>query len=246
MRSRRLPRNGCRASISCLRLRRAKRSLLGRTASVDGAIAVVPNVAPRDAPLGSASRRRGGGRRDILFVGNMSYLPNIDAAMWFASRIWPKLRCAVPFPIRFVIAGSGAPREVTDLARRPGIVVAGGCRRCRAALPARGACRRADQGRRRHAHQAAWKAQATAFPSWRRGLARQGTGLRSGQELLLADNERDFATSCARLLTDGQASIAAGGAGPAGRSAGTTMPRRCAARLLATIDAYCDTGVKRR
>ena len=31
----------------------------------------------------------------------------------------------------------------------------------------------------------------------------EGTGLRSGQELLLADSELDFATSCARLLTDG-------------------------------------------
>ena len=29
-----------------------------------------------------------------------------------------------------------------------------------------------------------------------------GTGFRSGHELLLADNERDFAASCARLLTD--------------------------------------------
>ena len=31
-----------------------------------------------------------------------------------------------------------------------------------------------------------------------------GTGFRSGQELLLADNERDFAACCARLLTDGK------------------------------------------
>jgi glycosyltransferase involved in cell wall biosynthesis len=29
-----------------------------------------------------------------------------------------------------------------------------------------------------------------------------GTGFRSGYELLLADKERDFAASCARLLTD--------------------------------------------
>jgi hypothetical protein len=30
----------------------------------------------------------------------------------------------------------------------------------------------------------------------------EGSGFRSGQQLLLADNERDFAAACARLLTD--------------------------------------------
>ena len=33
-------------------------------------------------------------------------------------------------------------------------------------------------------------------------IGAEGTGFRSGQELLLADNEQDFASSCARLLND--------------------------------------------
>ena len=88
----------------------------------DAAIAVIPNV----APLGVGnSRRSHAQRRDILFVGNMGYLPNIDAAMWFATRIWPRVRSTLPFPSRFVMAGHGAPRELIELARQPGIVLTG-------------------------------------------------------------------------------------------------------------------------
>ena len=183
-------RNGCHASISCSPLRRAKRDCCG-TRGNGVAASVVPNVAPGNADR-SAPRAREGRRRDILFVGNMSYLPNIDAAMWFASRVWPRLRCAMPFPLRFVIAGAGAPREVTALARQSRHRRRGQLRRRRAALPARCTCRCPDQGGRRHAHQALESANyGVPIVATRFGAA--GTGFRSGHELLLADNERDFA-----------------------------------------------------
>ncbi len=133
----------------------------------------------------------------------MGYLPNIDAALWFAKRVWPRLRAAVPFPLRFVIAGQGAPREVRDLARRTGIVVVGGFpdaaslyrRAALAVVPIR-----AGGGTRiKLLESAKYRVPVVAT---RFGAA--GTGFRSGQELLLADNERDFADCCARLLTDGR------------------------------------------
>ena len=111
--------------------------------------------------------------RDIVFVGTLGYLPNIDAALWFAKRIWPRLRAAVPFPLRFVIAGQGAPRAVMELARQPGIVVLGGFDDAAAALPPRRACRGADSGGWRHADQAARKRKirraGRGHPVWRSG-----------------------------------------------------------------------------
>jgi polysaccharide biosynthesis protein PslH len=167
----------------------------------DGVAAmVVPNVLRATANY-PALPRSVGSRRDILFVGNMSYPPNADAAMWFALRIWPRLRSAVPFPLRFVIAGAGPPREVAALARHPGIVVADRVddvaplyrRAALAVVPIR-----AGGGTRIKLIESA--NYGVPIVATRFGAA--GTGFRSGHELLLADNEWDFAASCARLLTD--------------------------------------------
>lgn len=213
--------------------------LLGAHTDGIGA-SVVPNVVPTGTRRSFPRCGRGGGRRDIIFIGNMSYLPNIDAAMWFASRVWPKLRCAMPFPIRFVIAGSGAPREVTDLARQPGIVVAGAVedvaplyrRAALAVVPIR-----AGGGTRIKLLESA--SHGVPLVATRFGAA--GTGLRSGHELLLADNERDFAKACARLLTDGK--IASRLAAQALRTVNRDYNAAgCAARLLGTIDAYRNSG----
>ena len=161
---------------------------------------VIPNVTPAKADC-LAPRCRLAGRRDILFVGNMSYLPNADAAMWFALRVWPLLLGAAPFPLRFVIAGAAPPCEVVSLARRPGIVVTGSFddvgslyrRAVVAVVPIR-----AGGGTRIKLLESA----KYGIPVVATRFGASGTGFRSGRELLLADNERDFAASCARLLAD--------------------------------------------
>jgi polysaccharide biosynthesis protein PslH len=161
---------------------------------------VIPNVTTAKADC-LAPRCRLAGRRDILFVGNMSYLPNADAAMWFALRVWPLLLGAAPFPLRFVIAGAAPPCEVVSLARHPGIVVTGSFddvgalyrRAVVAVVPIR-----AGGGTRIKLLESA----KYGIPVVATRFGASGTGFRSGHELLLADNERDFAASCARLLAD--------------------------------------------
>ena len=172
----------------------------------------------------------------------MSYLPNIDAALWFALRVWPKLRSAVRDPLRFIIAGPGAPREVRNLARRPGIVVAGGFddvaplyrRAALAVVPIR-----AGGGTRIKLLESA----KYGVPVVATRFGAEGTGLRSGQELMLADNERDFAASCARLLVDARLSSRLAARALA-RVSRDFAAARSAAHLLAAIDARCCTGVK--
>lgn len=80
------------------------------TAHFDG----LPHPAPPDLA----------GARFLVFIGAMDYFPNIDAASWFASEIFPSLRRRDP-ALRFVIAGKGAGKDVQSLARIDGVTVTG-------------------------------------------------------------------------------------------------------------------------
>jgi glycosyltransferase involved in cell wall biosynthesis len=175
------------------------------------AIIVVPNAPPVSA-RNSVQLACMNERRDVLFVGNMGYLPNIDAVMWFGTRIWPRIRSAAPFPLRFVIGGDGATREVTKLARQPDILLTGAFENAeplyrRAALAV--VPIRAGGGTRIKLLEAA----KFGVPVVATRFGAEGSGFCSGRELLLADTEREFAKACTRLLTDCQlASLLVSGA----------------------------------
>lgn len=53
-------------------------------------------------------------RDHILFVGGFHHPPNADAVRWFTREVLPQLRREMP-NVRFVIAGSHPPPEVTEL-----------------------------------------------------------------------------------------------------------------------------------
>lgn len=63
-------------------------------------------------------------RRRILFVGSMDYHANIDAVVYFANEVWPRLYERKP-ELQFTIVGRQPPAEVRALAKRPGIEVTG-------------------------------------------------------------------------------------------------------------------------
>ena len=54
-------------------------------------------------------------RKDILFVGGFSHLPNIDAVIWFARHVFPSIIKVYP-DIKWYIVGSNAPQNIKDLA----------------------------------------------------------------------------------------------------------------------------------
>jgi polysaccharide biosynthesis protein PslH len=60
----------------------------------------------------------------VVFTGAMDYWPNIDAVSWFADRIFPAIRAAVP-AAQFTIVGSRPTEAVLALARQPGVIVTG-------------------------------------------------------------------------------------------------------------------------
>lgn len=61
----------------------------------------------------------------VVFVGTMSYLPNVDAVTYFAREVFPKLLSQNPV-LKFVIVGREPTREVLALSRLPGVHVTGG------------------------------------------------------------------------------------------------------------------------
>jgi sugar transferase (PEP-CTERM/EpsH1 system associated) len=64
-------------------------------------------------------------RRNVLvFTGVMNYQPNVDAVVWFARRVLPRLRQSGLDP-RFVIVGRDPQPEVRSLEDLPGVEVTG-------------------------------------------------------------------------------------------------------------------------
>jgi len=62
--------------------------------------------------------------RDLVFVGNMNYYPNIEAAVSFATNIWPSVRSRMK-ELRLVIVGANPATAVKNLSNTPGITVTG-------------------------------------------------------------------------------------------------------------------------
>ncbi|MDB5308230.1 MAG: sugar transferase [Gemmataceae bacterium] len=59
-----------------------------------------------------------------VFVGAMDYLPNVDAAVWFAREVWPAIRTRFP-AAEFRIVGRKPTPEVCLLGGLPGVTVVG-------------------------------------------------------------------------------------------------------------------------
>ncbi|EGV27639.1 sugar transferase, PEP-CTERM/EpsH1 system associated [Thiorhodococcus drewsii AZ1] len=65
------------------------------------------------------------GAEPLVFTGAMDYWPNIEAVLWFADAVLPRIRAARP-AVEFFIVGMRPSSDVQKLAARPGIRVTGG------------------------------------------------------------------------------------------------------------------------
>jgi polysaccharide biosynthesis protein PslH len=90
---------------------------------VGKSVSVLPNIPFVDnAPERSA---QSGGRGDILFVGNLTYLPNSDGLSRFIERVWPRIRAACP-AARLLAIGPAPLAEVrAQWERVEGVVITG-------------------------------------------------------------------------------------------------------------------------
>jgi GT2 family glycosyltransferase len=88
--------------------------------SVPGAVVDVVSNIHRVRGAGPAMATRHG----LLFVGGFRHPPNVDAALWLADEILPRIQEHRP-DITLSLVGSEAPPAILDLGERPGITVHG-------------------------------------------------------------------------------------------------------------------------
>ena len=62
-------------------------------------------------------------RRDVLFMGRMDYHANVDAALFFVSKVWPRIHQRRP-DLRLVIVGAQPAKSILAL-REQGVTVTG-------------------------------------------------------------------------------------------------------------------------
>ncbi|MBF6590434.1 MAG: glycosyltransferase [Ktedonobacterales bacterium] len=109
----------------CLVTTERERHLLSATDYADR-LRVIPNILDEalfDRARESEATRNG--PPTILFVGNLSYLPNVDAIRYLVTQIWPRVRMVVQ-NARLVLAGSAPSPAVVRLARgAPDVLVTG-------------------------------------------------------------------------------------------------------------------------
>ena len=60
----------------------------------------------------------------VSMIGSMFYRPNVQAALWFGRRVWPRVRAAIA-EAQWTIVGARPDRAVKALNRLPGVTVTG-------------------------------------------------------------------------------------------------------------------------
>lgn len=61
---------------------------------------------------------------DLIFSGKMDYRPNVDAVLWFAEVVWPRLKQAIP-NLTWGIVGQKPHERLSYLAKTDGITLTG-------------------------------------------------------------------------------------------------------------------------
>ncbi len=147
----------------------------------------------------------------MLFPGTMDHLPNIDAALWFAKAILPRVRAAHP-GASFVIAGMRPPRAVRALDGHDGVRVTGEVPDMRPLFQAASVVvvpLRFASGARNKILEAWACGRAVVSTS----VGAEGLAAEDGGNLYLADDAAGFAAAVGRVLAGAgqEAAVVAGG-----------------------------------
>ncbi|MCZ6673421.1 MAG: glycosyltransferase family 4 protein [Verrucomicrobia bacterium] len=139
---------------------------------------------------------------DILFLGNMKYSANVDAVIYFVKEIFPRIAEKMP-DCRFLAVGRNAVNALSMVTQLDGVSVVGDVSDTRefyrkAALVVTPI--RFGGGTRIKVLEA--MAMMKAIVSTAVGV--EGIGAADGKEIVVADNEEDFAAKCVYLLGNRQ------------------------------------------
>lgn len=135
-----------------------------------------------------------------IFSGVLGYGPNVDAAIYAARELWPRVREAVP-DARLIIAGRTPVPEVTALASQPGVELRIDVPDMRAEL-ARAWVALAPMRTGTGIKNKVLEAWACGTPAILSTLATNGLAIPPGSEGLVVDGTRDSAAAIVDLLRD--------------------------------------------
>lgn len=155
---------------------------------------------------------------NLVFTGKMDYRPNVDAALWFADAILPRVRLELP-SARFVVVGQKPVPALLRRSGRDGLLVTGAVPDVRPYIGHANvyvAPLRMGGGTRFKLLEAL----ALARPVVSTTMGAEGFPVRSGRELILADSAEDIAAAITALLADPLRAAALGRAGRAFVQAG--------------------------
>lgn len=174
-------------------------SEIDRRAIGQGASAwVIPNGI--DIPVSRGSRESDQTDPILLFVGLMSYEPNVDAALFFAQRVLPLIQRHVP-TVKFLIVGKDPTPEIRRLDNGQSVFVTGTVpevsdyllKSTVAVVPIR-----FGGGTRIKILEAMAHRKAIVSTT----IGAEGIEAQPGKHLLVADSPEDFAQACTLLLKD--------------------------------------------
>ena len=128
----------------------------------------------------------------------MDFRPNVDAVLWFARHVLPRVRADVP-DVCFFVVGQRPHRRLDVLRRDPAVVLTGWVEDVRPYIAQAAVCvapLRIGGGTRLKL----LEAMAMGKPVVATRLGAEGYPLADGRELLLADTPADFAARVIALL----------------------------------------------
>jgi len=135
----------------------------------------------------------------IIFSGNMTYYPNIDAAVYFATEIFPEVLKKYP-KVKFKITGQNPPDKILKLAS-DNIIVTGFVESLAdeyskssiAVSPVRVGAGSMNK---------VLEPMSMGLPVVSSSIGFAGLGAVAGRDIILADNKTDFINSVCNLLSD--------------------------------------------
>jgi sugar transferase (PEP-CTERM/EpsH1 system associated) len=158
-------------------------------------VAVVPNGVDTRAYLPAPTRPH---PTTLVFTGTMDFRPNVDAVLWFAAKVLPRIQAEIR-DIHFMVVGQRPHRRLDGLRSNPALTLTGWVEDTRPYIAQAAvyvAPLRIGGGTRLKL----LEAMAMGKPVVATTLGAEGYPFTAGRELLLADTPADFASAVIELL----------------------------------------------
>ena len=163
-------------------------------------ITVIPNGIDTQAYRPTTATGDTATGNTLVFTGTMNFRPNVDAVLWFAREVLPRIQASVS-DVCFLVVGQRPHRRLDPLRRKPAITLTGWVEDVRpyfAQATVYVAPLRMGGGTRLKL----LEAMAMGTPIVATSLGAEGYPVQDGRELILADTPAAFAEGVIALLRD--------------------------------------------